>query len=644
MLKTLSMRNASRQAKDYLIYFITMIIAVALIYAFNGLVFSDKIKDLGSMMSSLPAVIVAASLVMIFIIGWLVSYTINFMLHKRSKELGTYMLLGIEQKQVAKMFFMENIIIGSIAIVVGIIVGNIMYQLLYAIVMNTFGVAFSLDFSISLGTIGLTLLYFIGVYIFALIRSRKRISKMKIYDLLHYDKKNEAKLVDTKKNRTLLFMTSTIAGIIGISLIAFTSSGLTFGIGSILVIVFLYGFFISISSFASHYLDTHPKQKYQGNKTFVLRTLLSKISSMSVTLATLSLLFSVAIGGIGSGMLFSTLFDERIERTTAYDIMITSDEESNLTKYADYIDDSTMDIEESYIYTVYQNDTRDYIKAMEDRGEDLAAFDKDSMMKISDYNTLRKMLDLPEVKLEKGKYIIHTIPAFTESMSDYIEENPQFTLKSYSLTMQEMYTENFSQYSWFGNGNGVLLVVPDNMVEDQPTEHSVYAAMTNTPITEEEWEEVTNISYDVNEDGLFDYPLSKEIERITYTSSYLIFVFPLYCIALIVMMVAATILSIQHLSEMSKNKYRYNILSKLGLDNKSLVKVMRKQLGIYFVLPALPGVVIGGVMIYAFSQVFDAGVASQVWPMLGISTLLFFVVYAIYIVATYTSFKRSIID
>lgn len=98
MLKTLFLRNAKRQAKDYLIYFITMIISVALIYAFNGLVFSKEIAELATMMASLPIVIVTASIIMIFIIGWLVSYTINFILHKRSKELGTYMLLGIEQK------------------------------------------------------------------------------------------------------------------------------------------------------------------------------------------------------------------------------------------------------------------------------------------------------------------------------------------------------------------------------------------------------------------------------------------------------------------------------------------------------------------------------------------------------------------
>ena len=57
-LSKLSLRNARRQARDYLVYFVTVVIAAALIYAFNGLVFSDEIRNLSQMMEQLPLVIV----------------------------------------------------------------------------------------------------------------------------------------------------------------------------------------------------------------------------------------------------------------------------------------------------------------------------------------------------------------------------------------------------------------------------------------------------------------------------------------------------------------------------------------------------------------------------------------------------------
>ena len=45
-LSKLSWRNAQRQARDYLVYFVTVVMAAALIYAFNGLVFSQEIAAL----------------------------------------------------------------------------------------------------------------------------------------------------------------------------------------------------------------------------------------------------------------------------------------------------------------------------------------------------------------------------------------------------------------------------------------------------------------------------------------------------------------------------------------------------------------------------------------------------------------------
>ena len=41
MLGKLSIRNAKRQAKDYIIYFITVVISVALMFSFNAIAVSE---------------------------------------------------------------------------------------------------------------------------------------------------------------------------------------------------------------------------------------------------------------------------------------------------------------------------------------------------------------------------------------------------------------------------------------------------------------------------------------------------------------------------------------------------------------------------------------------------------------------------
>ncbi len=52
MLGKLSIRNAKRQAKDYIIYFITVIISVALMFSFNSLAVSKDISELSSSMKA----------------------------------------------------------------------------------------------------------------------------------------------------------------------------------------------------------------------------------------------------------------------------------------------------------------------------------------------------------------------------------------------------------------------------------------------------------------------------------------------------------------------------------------------------------------------------------------------------------------
>ena len=109
-LSELSLRNARRQAKDYLVYFVTIVLAAALVYAFNGLVFSQELQSLATMMDAMPLIIVLTSMVVVCIIGWLVQYTTGFMLTRRSRELGTYILIGLESRQVARLFFLLSLI------------------------------------------------------------------------------------------------------------------------------------------------------------------------------------------------------------------------------------------------------------------------------------------------------------------------------------------------------------------------------------------------------------------------------------------------------------------------------------------------------------------------------------------------------
>lgn len=175
MLKELSIRNAKRQSKDYLLYFITLACTVSFMYAFNSLIFSDIVKAFPSI-GVLPYMIIVASLLIVLIMGWIVGYMTKYILKKRSRELSIYMISGIPNRSICRLIFYENALIGIFAFVIGLPVGILFSQLLEAVLSSMFGVMYVLRWNFSFNATALTCIYFLAMLFYAIRRNNKWIS------------------------------------------------------------------------------------------------------------------------------------------------------------------------------------------------------------------------------------------------------------------------------------------------------------------------------------------------------------------------------------------------------------------------------------------------------------------------------------
>lgn len=61
-------------------------------------------------------------------------YTTNFIINKRKKEFGIYILMRVEQKNIVWIFFFESLKFGIISIILGIIIGSIISNFISSIV------------------------------------------------------------------------------------------------------------------------------------------------------------------------------------------------------------------------------------------------------------------------------------------------------------------------------------------------------------------------------------------------------------------------------------------------------------------------------------------------------------------------------
>lgn len=112
MLNKLAIRNVKRSSRDYIIYLITITIAFSLMFAMNLVSWSDAVVDIyDNMNDTFKSVVIFINVIVVFVICFLINYTTKFMFEKRSKEFGTYMLLGIKKEKNFKIIPFRKYII-----------------------------------------------------------------------------------------------------------------------------------------------------------------------------------------------------------------------------------------------------------------------------------------------------------------------------------------------------------------------------------------------------------------------------------------------------------------------------------------------------------------------------------------------------
>ncbi len=642
-LSELSLRNAKRQARDYLVYFVTVVMAAALLYSFNALTFSQEISSLSQSMEMLPFMIALATVVVVCVFGWLVAYATRFMLLRRGRELGLYLLIGLENRQLARLFFLENLAVGGCALALGTVLGGLLYQAFRALTLALFKQPYRFSFGFSLPALGLTAVCFGLIYLFALGRSRRYIRKAKIHDLIYFDRLNEGVVIQTRKKRRWMFAASILLGVIGTGLLMVRDLAIaTAGAGCL--ILFLFGFFLSFASGVPAFFDRKPARKYRGQNLLVFRTLTAKLATMGVLMATISMILTATLISEGSGLVFQGLFEGRAAESACFDLYVALEgENKNPEPYLNYIAEQ-IPVEQSLLYQVYLTDSptvRDYVESQ--TVYYYYNYDQDPVLRWSDYAALRSIAGYPAVEPEPGRYLIHCMTYLEEPLRNY---GQPVTLGGITLSPGSVYTEHLYQSYGVANGRGYILVVPDEAADGLPVHHLAYAAKTVQPVPAAQYDALTDESGGQDNPLGYGFVSTKANEEEGVAVQTALCVFPLYYLALALTMTAATILTIQQLSETERYKKQFQLLQKLGMDRREMAKALGRQFAIYYALPAVPPVLIGVPFILNLSHAPEPGVMvgmNSPGAIVLISLGIFFLIYAIYILLAYTSLKRNVL-
>lgn len=655
MLSKLALRNFKRSSRDYIIYLITITIAFSLMFAMNLVSCSDAIVEIyDTMNDSFKNVVIFINVIVVFVICFLINYTTRFMFSKRSKEFGTYMLLGIKKKKISRLFLLENILFGIIALILSIPIGFVFSQFISLFLVKVMELPQAIFIEFNFMSVVLLLLYFLLIYLFVLFLAYRRIKKISIYNLLYLEKQNEEKAIKTKKRRNLLFIISIVIGVGSFIFLnsTFTNdvimdqSILTYAIiGIFLFIISIYGVMFSLSDFLLSIVLKSKKIKYSKDNLFVARTFSSKARTMGMTLGTLGVLIMFTLLFLNFSSLNKASYDYINEVTSPFDVSAFFETEEPISKVYNAVSEN-YEIIDSVRYNVYM-DTNSNIEKL------LPAYDYtskpyDKIIKVSDYNHLLKMKGKSEVTLNNDEYIL----VYDTKETSLADENSIKTIMlSNGITLNQKSATTELYFLGLTNAD-YAIVVPDDVVNGL----GIYEYFISIDTKEETTNELEKILVEALRSDLCEKDETGQEFCSTYrlnirgttleegnVSSAIVTAISVY-MSFIFSAIVGTILAIQTLSDSTKYNYRYTVLKRLGVKDAKLYKTIRKQLYILFGVPAIYPIIISFGFVYLLNRVYKSILPSPTFYLscFGISILIFIMIYIIYFIATYFGFKRNI--
>lgn len=133
-------KNISRDKRNYLYYFVSCACSVFVFFLFSVLSFHPALEVIDSNSTMGLTLAVGEGISVAFSICF-ISYSMRCFLKNRSRQLGLITILGASKKQLNRLVFMENMLVGILSIFIGILFGVVFSKFFLDIANRLIGVS-----------------------------------------------------------------------------------------------------------------------------------------------------------------------------------------------------------------------------------------------------------------------------------------------------------------------------------------------------------------------------------------------------------------------------------------------------------------------------------------------------------------------
>lgn len=657
-------RNVRKNIQDYMIYFLTLMISVSLFYSFNSIQSQPALSNLDAtkqLLSEQMGILISAlSVIIAVVLAFLILYANQFLLKRRKKELGIYILLGMEKGKISRIFAGETLCIGVISLISGLALGLALSQGLSLLALRLFAIDLA-DFQIvfSYAALKKTIGCFAIIFVIVMLFNVRTISSVKLIDLLTASRKNEGLSIIRRGVQCLLFVVSLIC-IIG-SGILFNRYGILpsrenswFQIAAILLVIGTALFFYSGSATLLSVIQANKKIYLKGLNTFLSRQIGSKIHTNFLSMTVVCGLLTIAICGVSVGVSAAITMNEASKAALPFDLNVIADIDiSGDTDIAEYLKTRNVDLDayakDTVQISLYEASDLTYGKMFEGQNVNLWPIDNSipdcsiSVISASDFNASMLLQGKGTVELKDNEFLLNCNYKGTFQYVDtYLKSHETIEINGHIL--QAASSEVLQETYWMtsvGNNDRGTLIVPDKVAAGLNKDANVLLVQYSPEtISDEVLQKMIPIGLEYD---LYGYRYSEKIMMSgMYYGSCALLVFLCCYIGLIFLLICAALLSLKQLTETADNVYRYGLLQKLGTDGKLLYGALFKQIAVFFIIPLLVAGIFSAFGISKMMAIIEEFLNMHIATNIGFTVMMFLIVYGGYFLATYLSCKRMV--
>ncbi|QTD43490.1 ABC transporter permease [Sporosarcina sp. Te-1] len=630
-------RSMRKNIKHYYLYFFALILSVVLYFVFATLQHDSAVIAETNRSMNMSAGFRAAGILLIFIAGIFVIYANAIFLKRRSREIGLYQLIGLTKGAVARLLIIENALLSSGALLVGVGIGILLSRLFLLLLMKLVGFDGFIELHLSVAAVLQTIFVFAAIIVLTSFQMVARVYRSTLLSLFKADKSEE----HPKQPKPFL---SAFLGCLGIVLIAF---GYWYSGHMINALLFFNMLIVLAATISGTYLVFRVsiswllyKVRARKNGHLGLYNSLSIASIMhrmrgnanSLTIiAVLSAMTLTMVAGACS-FYYSTEKDAKQIMPFHYMVLLGEDENRNyqVEQFLKELDSEGIGYTTSTVESLYVTG-----KFMGDDFPNWLA--GSTYFSIVSEEQLREAgLAVPDPGSGQGMVYDASLAWILKSVKTPYEVKLTDDPKELSVTIGQLGDGNVINFP----SPGTQIVVPDPIFQEtrdmfQDSKAETYTFRTITINDDHDLENAFNISRQ-DKYTAFSFTYYELYKQNVQNNGLTIFIAGF--LGLIFLLTTGSILYFKQMTEAEQEKSNYATLRQLGFTSKEIMRGIVKKQVFVFGLPLLIGLLHSVFAVKSASFMFMSDITVPV----TISMTLYVLIYLIFAFLTVGYYRKIV--